>query len=117
FRATDLKEGGEIAVKVFRPQAGNLSEEAIERFRQEGKSSRQINHRNAVAVLGDGVSSDGILYMVMELLQGRSLKAELQEAGKLPPQRAAEIAVQILGALAEAHRKGIIHRDIKPENI
>jgi serine/threonine protein kinase len=117
FRATDLTDGSSVAVKVFRPQSGNDSTDAIARFRQEAESGAQVNHKNAVAVLGTGVSSDGILYLVMQLLEGRSLKAELGRLGKLPPPRAVGIAVQMLDALAEAHRRGIIHRDIKPENV
>jgi serine/threonine protein kinase len=68
-------------------------------------------------VLDTGVSSDGILFLVMQLLEGRSLKSELARASKLPPSRAVTIAMQVLDALAEAHRKGVIHRDVKPENV
>ena len=117
FRATDLTQNAPVALKVFRPQAGNASTEAQERFRQEAQSSQRVSHKNAVVVLGSGVSSDGILYVVMELLDGRSLRAELEHVGKLSSSRAVVIAVQILEALAEAHRNGIIHRDVKPENV
>jgi len=117
FRAVDLTTSVPVAIKVFRPQAANASPQALERFRQEAQSGQQVLHRNAVAVLGSGVSNDGILYLVMELLEGQSLRAELAERKKLPLPRAVAIAVQMLEALAEAHRKGIVHRDIKPENV
>ena len=116
YRATDVKQDERVAVKVFRPQAGNQSTEALARFLQEARSTQQIHHRNSVAVLDSGVC-DGVAYTVMELLEGRSLKEELAAAGPLPAARAVGIAVQVLSALAEAHRKGIVHRDIKPENV
>jgi hypothetical protein len=116
FRATDVKQDLPVAVKVFRPQSGNESNEALARFLQEARSTQAVNHRNAVAVLDSGVF-DGVAYTVMELLDGRSLKAELAADGKLPPARVASIGAQMLGALGEAHRKGIVHRDIKPENV
>jgi ligand-binding sensor domain-containing protein len=116
FKGTDIKQSIPVAVKVFRPQSGNESTEALARFLQEARSTQAVNHRNAVAVLDSGVS-DGVAYTVMELLEGRSLKAELAAAGKLAPERVAAIGAQMLGALGEAHRKGIVHRDIKPENV
>jgi serine/threonine protein kinase len=70
-----------------------------------------------VQVFDAGVSREGMAYLVMELLEGRSLAEELRAVGKLPLARAAAITVQICGALGAAHAKGILHRDIKPENV
>jgi PAS domain S-box-containing protein len=106
-----------VAVKIFRPQLGKATLEDLDRFRLEGISSCRVNHPNAILMLDSGVSSEGIVYLVMELLEGRTLIGELAEAGRISLQRCAEIIIPICGALAEAHRTGIIHRDIKPGNI
>jgi len=117
FRATRLADGSQLAIKVFRPQPGNGSLMALKRFREEGVSGSRVNHRNAVNIFDSGVSAEGIAYIVMELLEGRSLSTELRLFGKLPAMRSCEIARAVSEALAEAHRVGIIHRDIKPDNI
>ena len=117
FRATVVESGAEVAVKVFRPVAGNDSASSLERFRQEAKTAGLVLHKNAVAILDSGVSSDGFAYLTMELLNGVSLKQELEAHSRLPSQRAIDISVQVLRALAQAHAVGIIHRDIKPDNI
>jgi serine/threonine protein kinase len=116
FRARD-QAGRSLAVKVFRPQAGNESVDALERFKREGASAQRLNHPNAIKVFDSGVSSDGIAYLVMELLEGRSLKQQLAQDGKLSAPRAVSIAAQALDALAAAHQLGMLHRDIKPDNI
>ncbi|OYT70751.1 MAG: hypothetical protein CFK52_09970 [Chloracidobacterium sp. CP2_5A] len=117
YEATQLALNRRVAVKVFRPAAGNDSPRALERFRQEGLSACRVSHPNAVAILDSGVSSDGIAYIVMELLQGYTLADELRRYGALAPARCAEIIIPVLGALDAAHSEGVIHRDIKPDNI
>ncbi len=106
-----------VAIKVFRPTAGNDTPDSLERFRQEGIAASRVKHPNAVEILDNGISSTGIAFLVMELLQGHTLAAELRDKGVLTPQRAAEIIVPVCEALAEVHTAGIVHRDIKPENI
>jgi CheY-like chemotaxis protein len=117
FRATHLGLGRAVAVKVFRPMPGNDSPEALKRFRLEGASASRVNHPNAVAVLDCGISEAGIAYLVMELLNGHSLRDEMEQRGMLPPARVVEIALPVCRVLAEVHSRGIIHRDIKPDNI
>ncbi|MEW6735312.1 MAG: protein kinase [Acidobacteriota bacterium] len=117
YRATHLSMKRDIAVKIFRPIPGNDSAEGLARFQQEAVSASRINHPNAVAVLDSGISDEGIAYLVMELLQGHSLKIELQHKGKLTIKRCAEILLPICSVLEKAHSMGIIHRDIKPDNI
>ena len=106
-----------VAIKVFRPSVGSGSLESLDRFRLEGISTCRINHPNAVTVLDFEVSAESIAYLVMELLEGRSLADELQACGRIPPRRAARIAASVCSVLAEAHAAGILHRDIKPSNV
>jgi serine/threonine protein kinase/ligand-binding sensor domain-containing protein len=117
FRATHLGLNRPIAVKIFRPASGNDSIDAIERFRREGIATCRVNHPNAVTVLDSGISSDGIAYIVMELLEGESLADILRRTPSLSLHRCAEIVVPVCEALEAAHAAGIIHRDIKPDNI
>jgi serine/threonine protein kinase len=117
YRGVDLKEGRPVAVKVLRPQPGVDANRQRQQFRQEGVSAARLTHPNAVVVLDSGVTSVGLAFLVMELLQGRSLADEMREEGRLTPTRCAEILPAICDALATAHAAGIIHRDIKPANI
>ena len=117
YRATHLVLNRPVAVKIFRPTTSNESEENLSRFRLEGISACRINHPNAVSILDSGVSSEGIVYLVMELLNGHSLATELDIIKILPIRRCLEILIPTCQVLAEAHRAGIIHRDIKPDNI
>jgi CheY-like chemotaxis protein len=116
FRARHLELDREVAVKVLATSAGT-DPEALARFRREGASACRVQHPNAVAVLDFGVNPGGVAYLVMELLNGRSLEKELEDRSQLPPSRCAEIVVPICSALAAAHAVGIVHRDIKPSNI
>ena len=109
FRGRHLKLEIPIAIKVFRPAIGNDSTQGLQRFLREGAAAARIRHPNAVQILDTGVS-DGIAYLVMELLEGRSLAAELAERGALPFDRCAEIAGAVASVLAAAHEEGILHR-------
>lgn len=106
-----------VAVKVFRPAIGHVALESLDRFRLEGISACRINHPNAVTVLDFDVSAGSLAYLVMELLNGRSLADELRSEGKMTPVRCAHIAASVCDALVEAHAAGIVHRDIKPANV
>lgn len=117
FRAQRQDDGLDVAVKVFRPTQGNDSAAALQRFQLEAKSAAMIQHPHAITVFDSGVSDDGVAYMVMELLRGKSLQKELEDAGKLPPRRALQICVDVCDALARAHELKVIHRDIKPDNV
>ncbi len=117
YKAMHLNIKRHVAVKVFSPSPGNDSVENLERFQREAISTCRVNHPNAVAILDSGISSEGIPYLVMELLQGHTLKSELRKEGKLSVKRCAEIAIPICKVLSKAHKSGIIHRDIKPDNI
>ncbi|MFY9223159.1 MAG: two-component regulator propeller domain-containing protein [Blastocatellia bacterium] len=117
YRAINLNINREVAIKVFSPSPGNDSAENLARFQQEAISTCRVNHLNAVAVLDSGISSEGIPYLVMELLQGQTLKMELRAKGRLTLERCAEIVLPICKVLEKAHATGLLHRDIKPDNI
>ncbi len=117
FRGRHLILDAPIAVKVFRPIAGNDSSRELQRFLREGATAARLNHPNAVRVLDSGVSSGGVAFLAMELLRGRSLAKELAAIGPPSLRRAATIAAIVADVLAAAHRQGIVHRDIKPDNV
>jgi beta-lactam-binding protein with PASTA domain len=115
FRAHDAVLSREVAIKVLhRSLAGDQA--FVERFRREARAAATLNHPNLVAVYDWG-SVDGIYYMVMEYVHGRSVRDLLNAHVKLAPAQAAEVVRQTLQALEHAHAKGIVHRDLKPENI
>jgi CheY-like chemotaxis protein len=116
FRATHLDLDHGVAVKVLQASVSR-DEEALARFRREGISACRIKHPNAVSVLDFGVTTRGVAYLVMELLEGRSLLEEMQVRCPLTVPRCVEVVVPVCEVLAEAHQAGIIHRDIKPSNI
>jgi hypothetical protein len=117
FRGHHLALDHPVAVKVFRPRPGNDSGQELQRFLREGATAVRLNHPNVVRVFDSAVSADGIAYLVMELLRGRTLRQEVSEGGPLQAKRAARVAAAVAEALAAAHKLGILHRDIKPENI
>jgi len=117
FRGMHLGLDLPVAIKVFRPLPGNDTPDALERFCQEGIAASRIRHPNVVEIHDNGISSTGIAYLVMELLQGHTLAAELSDRRPLAPQRTLEILLPVCETLAEFHAAGILHRDIKPENI
>jgi serine/threonine protein kinase len=89
----------------------------VKRFKQEAVIARKLDHPNAVRVHDIDEAEDGRPFIVMEYIEGVSLKKVIQEQGRLTPARACSIAVQVAGALDSAHRIGMVHRDIKPSNI
>jgi PAS domain S-box-containing protein len=117
YRGVHLGLNRQVAVKIFRPVAASENQENLTRFRLEGVSACRVNHSNAVSILDAGVSSEGIVYLVMELLDGWTLTEELNRHATFSVQRTLEILIPICQVLAEAHRAGIVHRDVKPDNI
>jgi CheY-like chemotaxis protein len=116
YKARHLELRGEVAVKVLGTSVAT-EPDALGRFRREGISACRVRHPNAVAVLDFGITEAGIAYLVMESLEGRSLDQEMQATGRIATLRSARVLIPVCGALAEAHRAGIVHRDIKPSNI
>ncbi len=115
YRALDTRLGRTVSVKVLREQyAGDA--EFLERFRREAQAVASLSHPNIVSIYD--VGQDGEThFLVMEYVEGESLKKRLERQGPLPPAEAVDIALQILEALEHAHLKRVIHRDIKPHNI
>jgi serine/threonine-protein kinase len=103
------------AVKVMSPQY-TRNEVIRERFRREAKAAQKLAHPNIIEIFDQGETPDGLVYLVMELLQGETL-ADVLEHGKVPLERGLPIMIQIARALARAHDLEVIHRDLKPENI
>ena len=116
YKATDLVLKRYVAVKVLRDEF-TTDEEFIKRFETEAQSAAKLVHPNIVSIFDVGID-DGIYYIVMELIQGKTLKEIiLEERGPLPWKWSVNVAIQIASALEMAHKNNIIHRDIKPHNI
>jgi len=114
YRAEDSKLGREVAIKVL-PADTAKDPERLRRFDQEARAASALNHPNILTVYDLGTEGDAP-FIVMELLEGESLRARLARE-TLPVQKVIEIAVQIARGLAAAHERGIVHRDLKPENV
>lgn len=115
YRATRLLIGDAVAIKVLHPaQVSDL--QAIERFRREAQAVARLKHPNVVVVHDFGVSNRSLVYFVMELVEGESLRSIIKR-GPLAPSATGEIISQVCSALDEAHRRNIIHRDLKPDNV
>ena len=114
YRARDTRLGREVALKVL-PESFSRDADRLRRFEQEARAVAALNHPNILAIHDIG-EQDGAPFIVSELLEGSSLRVELEQ-GPLPARKASDYAAQIAQGLAAAHDKGIVHRDLKPENI
>jgi len=116
YKARELEKGREVAVKVIRTELTNDIDVA-KRFLREAKVSSRLAHPNTVTVYDYGQTKDGVLFLSMELLDGRTLEEVLTSEGRVAPARAGMIGTQIFDALSGAHKQGVVHRDLKPSNI
>lgn len=116
YQTTRFHIGDTVAVKILHPEQGT-DPHAAERFRREAQLAARLKHPNVVSIYDFGVSSDGLMYLVMELVEGQSLRKIIKQHGPLSIDAVAEVTAQTCAALGEAHRQNIIHRDIKPDNI
>jgi serine/threonine protein kinase len=119
YRAMHLGTGREVALKVLVPEL-TANEASIERFKREAKTAGQMRHPNVVDVTDFGfadLAGARLAYLVMELLQGKTLRALMETCGRVPLDVAIDVLDQVCAAVTEAHGMGVLHRDIKPENI
>jgi serine/threonine-protein kinase len=118
YAALDLRLDRQVAVKVMHPHLAQ-DEQFVTRFIREAKAAASLSHPNIVSVLDQGWNQGGVpcVFIVMELVEGATLRDYLHEQGALSVERALQIMSPVASALAAAHKLGIVHRDIKPENI
>jgi serine/threonine-protein kinase len=114
--ARDERLDRDVAVKTLRLE---LVEDAalVRRFEREAQTAARLGHPGIAQVLDFGRTPSGILYLVMERVQGETLSSLLKREGKLAPMRAADLVEQALGVIASAHAAGVVHRDLKPANL
>jgi serine/threonine protein kinase len=115
YRALRENDGLPVAIKTITPAVG-VGRKAIDRFLREGRILSQLDHANIIAFREFG-DADGVIYLVMDFVQGDDLSVRLRERGPEPVSKAVRIICQVLSGLAHAHSKGFVHRDIKPSNI
>ena len=115
YEAVDLRLDRGVAVKVMHPALA-ADDEFVTRFRREARSAAHLAGPHVVAVTDQGRDGDDV-FLVMELVEGRTLRDVLRERGRLSPTQALEVLEPVLAALASAHRAGLVHRDVKPENV
>jgi serine/threonine protein kinase len=116
YRATH-RNGNKAAIKLLHAQM-SMDAALRKRFLREGYVANTVDHAGAVRVLDDGVTDEGALYLVMELLEGMSLHTRWERMNRrFSPRETLSVAHSVLGILVAAHAKGIVHRDIKPDNI
>jgi serine/threonine-protein kinase len=111
YAARHVMLGGPVAVKVLR-SCFAADEDATARFLREAKASARVRHEHVIEILDFGIAEDGVVFMVMELLEGEDLAATVHREGALPWSRVRGIALQICSALQAAHEHGVVHRDV-----
>ena len=118
YSALDTRLDRKVAVKIMHPHLAQ-DEAFVNRFIREAKAAAALTHPNAVSVQDQGWNTNGVpaVFIVMEMVEGHTLREYLDESGKFGVAQTLQYLTAILGALAAAHKLGIIHRDIKPENI
>jgi eukaryotic-like serine/threonine-protein kinase len=115
YKARDTELDRIVALKLIRPEFAK-NPEILRRFKQELILARQVTHKNVIRIFDLG-QSDGIKFITMDFVEGQDLRQLLLERGKLAPEQAARIMLQICRALEAAHAEGVIHRDLKPQNV
>lgn len=116
YKALQENVGREVAMKFLTPGVAK-DPVNVERFRREAYHVSQLRHPNTITLYDYGQTEEGLIYMVMELLEGTSLADVIQDDGALDWPRASHVLIQVLKSLSEAHQRGLVHRDLKPENI
>ena len=115
YRAVDIRTGHSVAVKILKSEY-NSDKEFLERFQREAQAASLMSHHNLVNLLDVGVEGE-YRYLVLEYVNGNTLKDVIRQKGRIHYQTAIQVTIRILSALQHAHDNGIIHRDIKPQNV
>jgi len=115
YRVEHVRIGKLMAMKLLHGALAR-DKDLVKRFKREAEAVSKLDHPNTVQVFDFG-QSEGMMFLVMEYLSGRDLGDVLKDEGALPFHRAARIAAQVAGSVAQAHDRGIVHRDLKPENV
>ena len=118
FSAVQRPLGRRVAVKILKtPDSPDDDPKFEGRFLREAEAAARLTHPNTITVFDFGQTDDGVLFIVMEYLEGNDVRTVLRHSGQLLPPRAIHVAKQVCKSLREAHRKGIVHRDLKPANV
>ena len=115
YRGLDTRLDRQIAIKVMHPSFAE-DPEFVARFTREARSAARLSDQHVVSVFDQG-NDDGVVFLVMEYIAGRTLRDLLAARGRLNPREALNVMTPVVEALAAAHRSGLVHRDIKPENV
>jgi eukaryotic-like serine/threonine-protein kinase len=116
YVASDLALHREVALKVLREDLA-ADRDAVERFEREARTAAGLSHPNVVTIHDFGVTAGGRAFLVMERLQGRTLREEMERCGAMPPHRVIALLRGVCAAVDAAHRRHLVHRDLKPENV
>lgn len=116
YLADQIALGRTVAIKLLRPELA-ADPKLLARFHDEALAASRLNHPNTVSIIDYGQTPDGLLYLVMEFLRGKTLTQIVRESFPLPVGRVADIVGQVLSGLEEAHAAGVIHADLKADNI
>src|SRR5436305_1686998 len=116
YKAKQLSVDRVIAIKVLGAHV-STDPSWVKRFHNEARAASRLDHPNTVRLIDFGQTKEGLLFIAMEFLHGKSLRDIIDKEGRLPAVRALKIVSQMCQSLAEAHNQGIIHRDIKPDNV
>src|SRR5947208_4153868 len=115
YRADDLTLDHPVALK-FLPEAVAASPDALTQFHNELRTARQVSHKNVVRLYDLG-EADGRRFLTMEYVDGEDLASLLRRIGRIPQDKAIELARQLCAGVAAAHERGVLHRDLKPANV
>lgn len=116
YRGIDTTTEQPVAIKILKPELTGRDPDALKRFQLEGEALRKLNHPNIVKIL-DSADIEGVHYLVMEFVNGGSLRHALEKTPQFTVQRALYVALDLADALTRAHRLQILHRDVKPDNV
>ena len=116
YRGTHILMDKTVAIKVLHPALA-ADDKIVARFSREARAASRISHPHALNVTDFGESGNGVVFLIMEYLRGRTLKEVVQSDAPMPMPRVVEIVRQVSGALEAAHSEGVVHRDLKSDNI